>query len=113
VSRLVRGRVIWFQLGDIGRKPAVVLSNDARNRALGSALVARITTSNKPALPSIVELSGDDPVKGRVLCDDLIEIYDEEVLKDAGELSRPSMRSVEEGVLHALGIIWAISRPTN
>ena len=88
MSDLVRGRVIWFQLGGVGRKPAVVVSNNARNRALGSALAARITSNPKPLLPSVVELGPDDPLKGRVLCDDLIEVYEEEVL-------RPGLRPLE------------------
>lgn len=104
MTALVRGHVIWFELGDVGRKPAVVVSNNARNRALGSALVARITTSPKPRLSSIVELSAPDPVTGRVLCDDLIEVYLEEVLKDVGALSATSLSAIENGLLHALGI---------
>lgn len=104
MSALIRGRVIWFELGDLGRKLAAVVSNDARNRALGSALVARITTSSKPPLRSIVELIPADPVSGRVLCDDLIEIYDEEVLKDAGPLTAATLRAVEAALMYALGI---------
>ena len=104
MSELMRGRVIWFELGDVGRKPAVVVSNNARNRALGSALVARVTSSPKPRLPSIVELGPTDPLAGRVLCDDLIEVYDDEVLKSAGALSPITLRAVETGLLHALGI---------
>jgi mRNA interferase MazF len=104
VSDLVRGRVIWFQLGGVGRKPAVVVSNNARNRALGSALVARITSSPKPPLASIVELGPDDPMKGRVLCDDLIEVYEEEVLRQGGRLGSATLHAVELGLLHALGI---------
>jgi mRNA interferase MazF len=104
VTQLIRGRVIWFELGDVGRKPAVVVSNNHRNRALGSALVARITSSPKPRLPSIIELAADDPLTGRVLCDDLIEVYTEEVVKDGGTLTPATLRSVETGLLHALGM---------
>ncbi len=64
----------WFDLGDIGRKPGLVVSNNVRNRQLGTVLVARVTTSNSPSLQSIVELSHADHFTGRVLCDDLIEI---------------------------------------
>jgi len=104
MTALVRGHVIWFELGGLGRKPAVVVSNNARNRALGSALVARITTSPKPRLSSIVELGAADPLIGRVLCDDLIEVYTEEVLKDAGAVSSASLLAIENGLMHALGV---------
>jgi mRNA interferase MazF len=101
---LTRGRVVWFRLGDAGRKPAVVVSNNNRNRALGSALTARITTSPKPPLPSVVPLSPADPVAGRILCDDLLEVYADEVLDDGGALSRPTMHLVDDGLRHALGL---------
>ncbi|MGF1664489.1 MAG: type II toxin-antitoxin system PemK/MazF family toxin [Kineosporiaceae bacterium] len=101
---LTRGRVVWFQLGDADRKPAVVVSNDHRNRALDSALTARITSSPKPPLPSIVPLSAADPVSGRVLCDDLLEVYSDEVLDDGGALSLPTMLLVDDGLRHALGL---------
>jgi mRNA interferase MazF len=105
VSSLVRGRVIWFELGDLGPKPAVVVSNNSRNRALRSALVARITTTPKQPLASIVELGQADPLTGRVLCDDLIEVYSDEVTRDGGALSPATMRAVGIGLKHALGIV--------
>lgn len=103
-SALTRGRVVWFRLPDVGRKPAVVVSNNHRNRALRSALVARTTTAAKPTLPSIVDLSPRDPLVGRVLCDDLLEVSADEVLDDAGALSPWTMRSVDDGLRHALGL---------
>lgn len=54
-----------------GEKPYVIVSNNARNRALPIYLAVRITTSPKPLLPSIIELAPEDPVvAGRALCDD-------------------------------------------
>jgi mRNA interferase MazF len=103
-SALLRGRVVWFDLGGVGRNPAVVVSNNHRNRALGSAVAARITSSPKPSLPSIVSLTGADPLTGRVLCDDLVEIYADEVLDDAGALSRPTMQLVDDGLRHGLAL---------
>lgn len=104
MSELIRGRVVWFELGEVGRKPGVVVSNNTRNRQLGTALVARITTSAKPQLASVIGLSGNDPLQGRVLCDDLIEVYADEVVKDGGALSPATMRAVEDGLKHALGL---------
>jgi mRNA interferase MazF len=104
MSTQIRGRVIWFELAEVGQRPAVVVSNDARNRALGSALVARITNSPKPRLSSIVELTEADPMAGRVLCDELIEVNDKEVVTNSGPLSPTTLRSVEAGLMNALGI---------
>jgi len=104
VSDLVTGRIVWFQLGDVGRKPGVVVSNNTRNRQLRTALVARITTSTKPAMASVIRLGQHDPLAGRVLCDDLIEVYVDEIVADGGGLSPGTMRAVEVGLMHALGI---------
>ena len=46
------------------------------------------TTQPKPNLPSIVELAPPDaPLRGRVLCDNIIELGDDEVLADHGVLT--------------------------
>ncbi|HEY6794181.1 MAG TPA: type II toxin-antitoxin system PemK/MazF family toxin [Kineosporiaceae bacterium] len=106
--KLQRGHVIWFEipgLAGAGRKPGLVVSNNRRNGALGTALVARITTTAKASLPSIVELdAATDPLVGRVLCDDLIEVYEDEALGEAGAVCRKTMTAVEDGLMHALGI---------
>lgn len=104
MSELVRGRVVWFEMPKAGRKPGVVVSNNIRNRQLGTALVARITTSHKPQLDSIIELSRQDPLDGRVLCDDLVGVYSEEVVKDGGALTPATTREVEDGLGSALGL---------
>jgi mRNA interferase MazF len=106
MTDLTRGRVIWFELPEQGHKPGLVVSNNARNRNLRSALVVRITTSAKPDIPSIVPLGpADEPLVGKVLCDDIIEVYPEEVRRDGGAVSPATMRQVEDGLKHALGII--------
>jgi len=50
-----RGQISWCDLGH-GEKPWLVVSNNARNTHLRSALVVRVTTSAKPPLPSIVPI---------------------------------------------------------
>ena len=57
----VRGRVYWADLGH-GEKPWVVVSNNARNRALESVLAVRVTTTmSGPDLPTIVPLTSCSP----------------------------------------------------
>jgi mRNA interferase MazF len=99
----VRGRVYMADLGN-GRKPWLIVSNNARNRALGDCLAVRITTSVKPDLPSIVQLGPADPLAGRVLCDDIALLYREDLEEDRGALTLATMMKVATGLRAALAI---------
>jgi mRNA interferase MazF len=103
---LIRGRVYRIDLGpDVGLKPMLVVSNNARNGQLDSVLAVRITTTPKHAMGSIVELEREDlPLVGRVLCDRISVIYEDEVKADLGAVSTATMRAVELGLMYALGI---------
>lgn len=98
-----RGRVYRAELGDWGPKLYLVVSNNSRNRNLHTALAVRLTTSPKPDIPSIVELDKEASFEGRVVCDDIVEVYDDEVLTDLGAVSPVTMRAVEDGLRAALG----------
>lgn len=76
---LSRGQVIRADIGLDEPKLFVVVSNNRRNRQLGDVLAARLTTSPKPPLPSIVELT-NETLTGRVICDDIMPIYQDEVI---------------------------------
>ena len=107
MTSLVRGRVyaaVLSGLDDLGRKPYLVVSNNRRNAALVSVLAVRLTTSPKPALPSIIESGPGDPVAGRVLCDDLVELWPDEVRADLGALTPETMRRVNAGLRAALAL---------
>ena len=82
----------------------VVVSNNARNRALPSVLAVRLTTRPKPALPSIVEIPTDEVLSGRAVCDDVYELWDDEVRQDVGALSPATIRAIGEGLQAALGL---------
>lgn len=103
---LTRGRVYAAMLDEsVGEKLYLVVSNNQRNRALGSALVARLTTTRKPDYPSIVVLSDAEDFAGsRVLCDDIEDIYEAEVVRDAGALSARAMAAVDDGLRAALSL---------
>lgn len=102
---LLRGNVYWATFNDkVGEKPWLVVSNNQRNARLHSALVARITTSRKPPLDTVVELTHADPLVGRVLCDDIDVLYEDEPHRPAGALSPATMRSVNEALRIALGL---------
>lgn len=101
---LVRGVVYWCDLGH-GEKPWLVVSNNARNKALDSALVARITTTQKPPLDSIVVLNQADlPVVGSVLCDDIETLYDDDNLRHAGALPPKTMLRVDQSLKVAFAL---------
>ena len=101
----VRGRIYAaFNEATQNEKYFVVVSNNRRNQALPTSLAVRLTTSVKPSLSSIVELSAGDPLAGRALCDDIVELYHFELLRDLGALSPNTMRSINDGLRSALAI---------
>lgn len=107
MTTLVRGRLyaaVLDGLDDIGEKYYLVVSNNRRNAALDSVLGVRLTTSHKPTIPSIVETAPTDPVVGRVLCDNVVELWEDEVRRDLGALSTGTMRRVADGLRAAFDI---------
>lgn len=104
-TELARGRVYAALLTHIGaEKYFVVVSNNRRNRHFGQVLAVRITTTPKPLLPSVVELGESEVVRGRVVCDDIVELYPDEVRRDLGALSRATMARVGGGLRAALDL---------
>lgn len=101
---LARGQVVQADIGLAEPKLFVVVSNNRRNRNLGQVLAARLTTTPKPRIPSIVPLSHDDGLSGSVVCDDIVEIYEDEVLGVRGALSPITMRAVNDGLRAALDL---------
>lgn len=99
----VRGRVYMADVG-AGRKPWLIVSNNRRNSRLRDCLAARITTSAKPALPTIIELTSADPLVGRVVCDDVQTLYRDELAEDRGALSRETMARVAAGLRAAMSL---------
>jgi mRNA interferase MazF len=98
----LRGQVFRVDLGH-GPKPWVVLSNNARNRNLESALAARITTTGKNAhIPTVVALSSADPLVGFVLVDDIIQLYRDELGTLLGSLAPATMQTISSALRVAL-----------
>lgn len=70
---LVRGRVYAARLTNLDEdKYFLVVSNNRRNQALPQVLAVRLTTTPKPALPSIVPLRPPEVFTGSVVCDDIV-----------------------------------------
>lgn len=106
MTDLARGRVYRARIeGLASDKFFVVVSNNRRNRNLDSVLAVRFTTSAKPQLPSIVEVPPSEVIPGgRIVCDDIYELFEDEVRQDVGGLSPITMAAVERGLQAALGI---------
>jgi mRNA interferase MazF len=102
-SHPLRGQVFEVELPGIGRKLWLVVSNNQRNRALDDVLAVRLTTSRKPAIPTVVELTpADGQFVGRILCDDIGPLYKDELGPPKGALSPATMRRVNIGLRAAL-----------
>lgn len=102
---LLRGRVYAALLENIGEdKYFLVVSNNNRNRHLPQALAVRLTTTPKPRLPSIVRLERPEVYTGFVVCDDIVELYQDEIRRDLGALTPRAMSQVNRGLMAALGI---------
>lgn len=99
-----RGQVIRADIGLSEPKLFVVVSNNRRNRQLGDVLAARLTTNPEPALPSIVELT-NETLSGRVVCDDILPIYQNEVVGGVvAALSPLAMVAINRALAAALDL---------
>ena len=102
---LVRGRVYAARMSHLKEdKYFVVVSNNRRNRNLPQVLAVRLTTTSKPSLPSIVTLGAAEVFSGSVVCDDIVEIWEDEVRRDLGALTPGAMEAVARGLAAALDL---------
>lgn len=99
-----RGQILRVEIGLSEPKLVVVVSNNSRNRKLSAVLVARMTTSPKPSIPSIVPLADQGGFVGSVVCDDIFEVFEDEVLAVVGSLAPATVSSVNAGLQVALGL---------
>lgn len=105
-GQFYRGVIYAAFLEHVGEeKYYVVVSNNGRNRQLDTALAARITSSPKPPIASIVPIQPGERVHGSVLCDDIEVLYPGEVRNSLGAFSPSMMRKIDEG-LRAAFDLW-------
>ncbi len=106
-NSLLRGSVWSFRyLGDDEPKPAVIVSNDGRNRSRFEWVhVVRITTRPKRALPTVVELSDRDaPVTGRAMADELELVHKHDLEDRRSMLSPSTMDAIDIALRHVLAL---------
>ncbi|MBC7464007.1 MAG: type II toxin-antitoxin system PemK/MazF family toxin [Actinobacteria bacterium] len=102
---LLHGRVYGAKLSTIkNEKYFLVVSNNRRNVHLPQVLAVRLTTSPKPSIPSIVELGKGEVFLGRAICDDIVELYEDEITRDLGALSSKAMAEIANGLKAALSL---------
>ncbi len=101
---LSRGQVIQADIGLDEPKLLVVVSNNRRNAAMQSVLAARLTTTAKPHLPSVIELGHPEVFVGRIMCDDIIEVFKDEVLALRGGLTGLAVAALNDGLRAALDL---------
>jgi mRNA-degrading endonuclease toxin of MazEF toxin-antitoxin module len=104
----VRGAVWFVDIPGVGDKPALIVSWQPIQQALGAAIVARITSAEKKRkLPTAIRLAAgeaglDRP--GHVLCHDLFTIERELFRRYAGTLTPKKLLDVEDGLRRALDL---------
>lgn len=102
-----RGQVYWLDLPGIGRRPWLVVSNDAinRNQALEQVIAVRITTTTRSRhLPTVVPLGADEPLTGCVLAGTVMQLRRGWFVAPAGALSSATMRAVDDALKEVLSL---------
>jgi mRNA interferase MazF len=98
---------IWEYAFEAGAtpKPAVVVSNNGRNRSSWPFVhVVRVTTAPKEPRDTIVELAEGEGIIGRVMCDDLIPVSKAHLGRRLGALSPLAMRRVDAALKRVLAL---------
>ncbi|MBN9153560.1 MAG: type II toxin-antitoxin system PemK/MazF family toxin [Microbacterium sp.] len=104
-NRFFRGQIWAATLPGLQEEEFyLVISQNPRNHGLGTALVVRITSKVKPDLASIVRIPAGEPVRGRVLCDDIEEMRDADAHRLLGAFSPLTMRMVSRALRVALAL---------
>ena len=104
MTSLRRGQVIRAEVGQSEPKLFAIVSNNSRNRNFDQVLAVRMTTTTKHERPSIIELGSSEAFNGRIICDDIETIWEDEVLAVLGGLSPKAMQELYGGLMAALGI---------
>lgn len=106
MSAVLRGQVVQAAVGQDEPKLFLVVSNNGRNQSkMDSVLVVRLTTTSKwNHLPSVIEIPPAEGVVGSVMCDNIMELYDDEIMGVRTTLSVRTMALVDDGLRVALAL---------
>ncbi len=103
-----RGAVWTAQFPNVGRKPAVILSDQTVTLALGP-IVARITSVERARnIPTAVVLEPGEvdglPERSYVLCHDLVTVQTEELVAHMGPVPSERMSEIEDRLAFVFGV---------
>jgi mRNA-degrading endonuclease toxin of MazEF toxin-antitoxin module len=103
---VARGQIWWADIGLSEKKRFVIVSNNVRNSKLQDVLGARITTANKPPIPSIVEFAPGEIDQPRcfVVADDIVPLLKEQLNQSVGALTPHQMQRVDDALRAALDL---------
>jgi len=104
-----RGEVWWvsfdpFAGGEIRKtRPAIILSNDAANKALNRVIVVPVTSQIARVYPgeALISLNGETR---KAMADQIMTASKQRLTNKIGSLTRPDIKAVEDAVLLQLGI---------
>lgn len=91
-----RGEVWWCEVGEIGRRPVVVLSRDVAIPRLRRALIAPCTTTIRGLASEVVLEPGDDPVplRSAVNLDSVESVSVTILVERLGRVAEARMREI-------------------
>lgn len=102
-----RGQIWYADLGLDEHKRVLVVSNNLRHRTLGDVVAIRLTTKDKPELPTIVRLEPlevPDRSRSYALADDLWVIEKRHLVRLIGALTPGQMERVSAALRVALDL---------
>jgi mRNA-degrading endonuclease toxin of MazEF toxin-antitoxin module len=101
-----RGQIWWVDVGLKENKRFVVVSNNVRNRKLRDVVMVRLTTADKPEIPSIVEFDAGEISDTRcfAVADDVWMIGKEWLRERVGALTPAQMERVSQALRVALDL---------
>jgi mRNA-degrading endonuclease toxin of MazEF toxin-antitoxin module len=104
-AAILRGRIYAIK-GNSEECHYLVVSNNPRNLQLPHVLAIPLTADAVPATPSIVAIPKGEVFIGHALCDNIKEVSAEEIASanDLGQLSRPTMQQICDGLRAALAL---------
>lgn len=87
-------------------KRFVIVSNNDRNQRLRDVLGVRLTTADKPSIPSIVEFRPGEIADPRssAVADDIWLIHKDRLKRQVGALNQGQMRKVDDALRAALAL---------
>jgi mRNA interferase MazF len=102
----LRGQIWWVDVGLSEQKRFVIVSNNARNKAVQDVIGARLTTAPKPDLPSIVHFGPweVDSAECFVVADDLWLARKDWLGQRVGALTPAQMLRVDDALRSALNL---------